>query len=131
MRFFNLALTPEEADICCADYLEEKSLRANVARIVLRLVTLTARTTTEIEELKRCENSPSLWKLHADSLIVLLEIARSVHEQAARVQASAQKEDGTSGATIEASQQKLRDCAELAIKALGPSPRTVGAGATQ
>jgi hypothetical protein len=124
MRFFNLALTPEEADICCADYLGEKSVRADVARVVLRLVALTARTTTEIEELKRCENSPSLWKLHADSLIVLLEMARSVWEQAARVQAAA-------GAMMEASLQKLQECDELALKALGPSPRAIGAGTTQ
>ena len=31
MRFFNLTLTPAEADAYCADYLEEKSLRAGVA----------------------------------------------------------------------------------------------------
>jgi hypothetical protein len=128
MRFFNLALTAEEADICCAEYLGEKSLRADVARVVLRLVALTARTTTEIEELKRCENSPSLWKLHADSLIVLLEIGRSVREQAARMQTAAPED---AAATVAASLQKLQECAELALKALGPSPRAIGAGTTQ
>ena len=42
---------------------------------VLRIVAVVARMTTEMEELKRAENSPSLWKLHADSLVALLEVA--------------------------------------------------------
>src|SRR5260370_4518644 len=73
MRFFNLTLTAAEADAYCADYLEEKSLRAGVARVLLRIVAVIARMTTELEELKRVENSASLWKLHADSLLALLE----------------------------------------------------------
>ena len=75
MRFFNLTLTPAEADACSADYLEEKSPRGSVARVLLRIVAVVARMTTELEELKRAENSPSLWKLHADSLVALLEVA--------------------------------------------------------
>ena len=72
MRFFNLLLTAAEADAYCADYLEEKSLRAGVARVILRLVAVVARMTTELEELKRAENSASLWNLHAESVVVLL-----------------------------------------------------------
>ena len=63
MRFFNLALTSAEADAYSADYLEEKSLQAGIARVQLRLVAVTARITTELEELKRAGNSASLWKL--------------------------------------------------------------------
>ena len=89
MRFFNLALTSAEADAYCADYLEEKSLPAGIARVQLRLVAVTARITTELEELKRAANSPSLWKLHVDSLIALLEVSRSTGENADRVLALA------------------------------------------
>jgi hypothetical protein len=85
MRFFNLTLTPAEADAYCADYLEEKSLRAGVARVLLRLVAVNARLITELEELKRVGNSPSLWKLHADSIVTLLEIAENAAENARRV----------------------------------------------
>ena len=122
MRFFNLALTSAEADAFCADYLEEKSLRAGVARILLRLVAVTARITTELEELKRGENSPSLWKLHAESLIALLELARGVDENSSRVLALAnQHGDKEQNDALQKSIQKLTDSTSLAIKALNGS----------
>jgi len=130
MRFFNLLLTPAEADAYCADYLEEKSLRAGVARVMLRLVAVVARMTTEIEELKRAENSASLWKLHADSMIVLLEISRSVHQNAERVITMAEQR----GAKVEADKlrsplQKLHDCSALVEKTLigVPQEKILGA----
>jgi hypothetical protein len=130
MRFFNLLLTPAEADAYCADYLEEKSVRAGVARVVLRLVAVVARMTTELEELKRAENSASLWKLHADSLVVLLEVGRSVNQNAERVITLAEQR----GAKVEADKirpplQKLHDCSELVEKTLTgvPQEKTLGA----
>jgi hypothetical protein len=130
MRFFNLLLTPAEADAYCADYLEEKSVRAGVARVMLRLVAVVARMTTELEELKRAENSASLWRLHADSLIVLLEISRSANQNAERVMTMAEQR----GAKVEADKvrpplQKLHDCSELVEKTLAevPQEKTVGA----
>ena len=130
MRFFNLILTPAEADAYCADYLEEKSLRAGTARIVLRLVAAVARMTTELEELKRTENAPSLWKLHADSLVALLEVSRTLNDNASRVRALAHQHGGTAEAeTIEASVEKLRSCSELVVKTLTGAPQQKGAGA--
>jgi hypothetical protein len=124
MRFFNLILTPAEADAYCADYLEEKSLRAGVARSLLRLVAVVARMTTELEELKRTENSPSLWKLHADSLVVLLEIGRALDENAARIFALATQHGETAHSNdIQASVQKLADCTDRAVKTLTTPPR--------
>jgi hypothetical protein len=130
MRFFNLVLTPTEADAYCADYLEEKSVRAGVARVVLRLVAVVARMTTELEELKRAENSESLWKLHADSLVVLLEVSRSVNQNAGRVMTLAEQR----GAKVEADKvratlQKLLDCSELVEKTLigAHEPKSTGA----
>jgi hypothetical protein len=131
MRFFNLVLTPTEADAYCADYLEEKSVRAGVARVLLRLVAVVARMTTELEELKRAENSESLWKLHADSLVVLLEIGHSVNQNAGRVMTLAEQR----GAKVEAdkaraSLQKLLDCSELVEKTLTGVPAEKVLGAT-
>ena len=44
------------------------------------MVAVAARISTELEELKRSLNSPSVWKLHADSLVVLLDLARRLSE---------------------------------------------------
>jgi len=123
MRFFNLMLTPAEADAFCADYLEEKSVRAGSARVLLRLVAVIARMTLELEELKRAANSPSLWKLHADSLVVLLEVGRTVNENAARVITLAEQR----GAKVEADKirptvQKLFDVSQLTHKTLAGVP---------
>jgi hypothetical protein len=130
MRFFNLTLTPAEADACSADFLEEKSLRAGVARVQLRLVAVVARMTTELEELKRAENSPSLWKLHADSLIALLEVTRAAHENATRVLNLAnQHGEKQQGSLLQVSIQKLHDTTELAVKTLSAVPRERSASA--
>jgi hypothetical protein len=131
MRFFNLTLAPAEADACCADFLEEKSLRAGVARVQLRLVALVARMTTELEELKRAQNSPSLWKLHADSLIALLEVSRAVHENGARVlNLAKQRGEKQPCEVLQASMQKLHETTELAVKTLSTIPRQRSAGAS-
>jgi hypothetical protein len=75
--------------------------------------------TTELEELKRCENSASLWKLHADSLIVLLEIASALNDKAEHILPHVEDEDSLpQSVAIRSSMQKLRDCAELAVATL-------------
>ena len=61
---------------------------------LLRLVTVGARMTTELEELQRTQNSPSLWSLHARCAGVLLEIERSVRENVKRVLVSTETEGG-------------------------------------
>jgi len=114
MRFFNLTLTPAEADACSAEYLEEKSPRGSVARTLLRIVAVVARMTTELEELKRAENSPSMWKLHADSLVTLLELATGLSESASRVVVEARESGNTAAAeSIQISLQRLRHCCSL------------------
>jgi hypothetical protein len=85
MRYFNLMLNPAEVDAYTADYLEEVSPRADVARMLLRVVSLTARMTTEIEELKRSPNSRSMWRLHADSLVILVALAKRLPEAVDRL----------------------------------------------
>ena len=131
MRYFNLTITPAEADAYCADYLEEKTLRAGVARVLLRLVAVTARIITELEELKRANNSPSIWKLHADSLVTLLEIARNATENSERVSNLAfQRGQSQQVEEIQTSLKKLHDYSEIAIATLTGSTeaKTAAAG---
>lgn len=130
MRFFNLILTPAEADAYCAGDLEEKNFRSDVARALLRSVAVVARMTTELEELRRAENSPSLWKLHADSLVVLLEIERAVNEHANSVLESARTQGSAEAETIQVSLKKLHDCTELVLKTIStrPTRKVVAAG---
>jgi hypothetical protein len=120
MHFFNLTLTVAEVDAYCADFLQEKSARAEIARILMRILALVARMSTELGELKRSENSPSLWKLHADSLVVLLELGRTVTEMAGRA-ITAVKENGGMEDQVEgvnAALQKLRKRSQTATAVL-------------
>ena len=119
MRFFNLTLSPAEADAYGAAFLEEKSLRADVARTLIRLVSISARISTELEELKRSQKMSSLWKLHADAVVVLLDMASSSTEEAGSV--ARQAEQGGSGVAAKAiheSVQKLRNQSDVAVKTL-------------
>ena len=119
MRFFNLNLTPAEVEAYCADYLQEKSLRAEVGRTLLRSVAAIGRMQTEIEELKRCQPATSLWKLHADALMVLLEVARSAHEAGGLVFRQAQGSGEIALAeAVQISMRKLRERAECVVKTL-------------
>jgi len=130
MRFFNLTLTPAEADAYCADYLEEKSLRAGVARVLLRLVAVTARLITELEELKRANNSPSLWKLHADSLVTLLEIGGKATENSDRVcTLASQRGHRQQVEEIQISLKKLHDYSSIAERTLTGSAEAKSAAA--
>jgi hypothetical protein len=119
MRFFNLTLTPAEADAYNAGFLEEKSLRADIARSLIRLVSCVARINTELEELKRSQSMSSLWKLHADGLVVLLEIAGTTTEDAEGVAKLAENSDSAVFAkAIRETQQKLRSRCDLIVRAL-------------
>jgi hypothetical protein len=127
MRYFNLILTPAEVAAFCADDREEKSLPGQVKRALLRMVTVAARMTTELEELRRTQNSPSLWRLHADALVVLLEIERSVQANVKRVMGSGSTEDGAQIETVQASLKKLQDCTALVQQTLAPADKVARA----
>jgi len=119
MRFFNLNLTSAEEEAYCADYLEEQSLRAEVARTLLRSVAVIGRMQTELEELKRCRPATSLWKLRADALVVLLEVARSAYDAGSTVVSGAQESGETAVAeAVQTSMRKLRERAEFVVKTL-------------
>jgi hypothetical protein len=116
MRFFNLNLTHPEVEAYCADYLEEKSIRAEVGQALLRSVAVIARIQTELEELKRCQPATSLWKLRADALVVLLDVARSTYDAGMQVIAAAQEKEPAEA--VQTSMRKLRERAECAVKTL-------------
>ncbi|MBZ5680551.1 MAG: hypothetical protein LAO24_10630 [Acidobacteriia bacterium] len=119
MRFFNLTLTAPEADAYNAGFLEEKSLRADVARTLIRLVSISARINTELEELKRSQSMSSLWKLHADGIVVLHDMASTATEDAGSAAKSAEQNGaGAAARAIHDSVQKLRDRADIAVKTL-------------
>ena len=119
MRFFNLTLSTAETDAYAASFLEEKSPRADVAMTLIRLVSITARIRTELEELKRSQKMSSLWKLHADSIVVLLDMASTSTEEAGSVAKAAEQNDaGGAARAIHESVQKLRDQADIAVKVL-------------
>jgi len=119
MRFFNLTLSLAEADAYSAAFLEEKSLRADVARTLIRLVSISARIATELEELKRSQKMSSLWKLHADAVVVLLDMASTATEEAGSV-ARLAEQGGAGGAVkaIHVSVQHLRSRSDGAVKTL-------------
>jgi hypothetical protein len=119
MRFFNLTLTAAEADAYSAAYLEEKSLRADVARTLIRMISISARISTELEELKRSQKMSSLWKLHGDSIVVLLDMASSSTEDAGSVAKQAEQSgSGTAAKAVHESVAKLRRQADVAVKTL-------------
>jgi hypothetical protein len=126
MRYFNLILTPAEVTAFCADDGEEKSQQGRMTHALLRVVTLSARMTTELEELRRAQNSPSLWRLHADALVVLLEIERSVQENVKRVLES-EPQDGAQTAAMQASLKKFHDCTTLVQETLWATDKVAGA----
>jgi fatty acid-binding protein DegV len=78
-----------------------------------------ARVNTELEELKRSQSMSSLWKLHADALVVLLDVASTAAEEAAGIAKMAEAGgSGPSAKAIQETLQKLRDRSDLAVKAL-------------
>jgi len=120
MRYFNLMLSPSEVEAYTADYLQEASSRAGVGRMLLRVVAVTARLTTELEELKRSQNSASVWKLHADSLVVLLDLAKRLSEAVDRlaIEVGQQQDMQTASEGLRTSLGKLRERTDQAVKVL-------------
>ncbi len=119
MRFFNLTLTEAEAEAYNASFLEEASPRAELAQTLIRLVSISARIGTELEELKRSQSMSSVWKLHADALVALMDMAGSTIEDANSVAATSQQAGiAASAATIEESAAKLRKRLETAASML-------------
>jgi hypothetical protein len=120
MRYFNLMLSPAEVEAYTADYLEQSGTRADAARLLLRLVAVAARITTEMEELKRARNSPSLWKLHADSLVVLVDLGKRLAEAVDRLAlpVGEQAETQANSESLHDSLERLRERTDQASRVI-------------
>lgn len=88
----NCAVTAAEAESFRADFLQEKSFRADYARCMQRAVVLNTRMIAEMRDYQAKRNSEYLWKPHADALTYLL--------------ASANRETENAGALIGLAQQR-------------------------
>ena len=121
MRYFNLMLSSAEVDAYTADYLEQAGPRADAARMLLRVVAVTARLTTEMEELKRSRNSRSVWKLHADSLVVLVDLGKRLAEAVDRLALAVgeQAETRANSESLHKSLEKLRERTGEGAKLIG------------
>ncbi len=86
--------------------------------MLLRLVAVTARMTTEMEELKRSQNSRSVWKLHADSLVVLVDLGKRLAEAVDRLALAIgqQAETQANSEPLRSSLEKLRERTTEAAK---------------
>jgi hypothetical protein len=125
MRFFNLTLTPAEARAYSADYAEGPSLGAEAARLLLRLVALVARISTELEELKRNQNLASMFPVHASSLLALLEITATTVQAGQQLMRQAREQGRAEEAeTIQTSLEKLRDRSEVVERMLAQDWRS-------
>ena len=83
------------------------------------MVSISARISTELEELKRSQKMSSLWKLHADAVVILLDMASTSTEEAGSVAKMAEQSGAmTAGKAIHESVQKLRNHADVAVKTL-------------
>jgi hypothetical protein len=71
-----------------------------------------------MEELKRSRNSPSVWKLHADSLVVLVDLAKTLAEAVERLAVipGGQAETQSNSEPLRISLEKLRECTAEAAK---------------
>lgn len=120
MRYFNLMLSPAEVEAYTADHLERTGPQADAARMLLRIVAVTARITTEMEELKRSRNSPSVWKLHADSLVVLVDLGKHLAEAVDRLALviGRQAETQSNSEPLRSSLEKLRGRTTEAAKVI-------------
>jgi len=109
MRYFNLMLSSAEVDAYTADYLEQTNPRADAARMMLRVVAVTARMTTEMEELKRSPRGSTIWKMHADSLVALVDLAKRIPEAVDRLAATPDQPPAAQegGPSLHASLEKL------------------------
>jgi hypothetical protein len=69
--------------------------------------------------LKRSQKMSSLWKLHADAVVVLLDMASTSTEDAGSVAKQAEQSGaGAAARSIHESVQKLRSQADAAVKTL-------------
>lgn len=91
MRHGNFILSQTEVDAFRADFIGEKSFRADMANVYRMTAAVVARIETEIFEYRQKESSSYLWKPHADSLANLVRYSQQLAAQAQQVHLTAEK----------------------------------------
>jgi hypothetical protein len=115
----NCALAAAEAEVFRADYLQEKSFRADYARSMQRSVCLATRMIAEMREYHAKRTSAYLWKPHADALTYMLAAANRETEAAGALIGLAQQRGLTDKiAAMKATIDKLRGQCQNAAAAL-------------
>jgi hypothetical protein len=108
MRGFNLSLSEAETEAFSADRIHEEGFQGECARLLVRMVAIAARMSTELEYLRQSA-SPQWTKVHSDSLALLLQTAGVALEKVESLSARARDlglEAETAG--LKASAEKLR-----------------------
>ena len=119
MRFFNLSLTASEAEACSADFLEEKKPPGPGCPNAPAHCGGRGPHNHRAGRNQAGKNSPSLWKLHADSLVTLMEVAAALSESTSRVvKEAAESGQNSAGEAIKVSLQRLRQRCDLVTNSL-------------
>lgn len=85
LRKGSYTLSGAERDAFCAEYAGENSFRGTYAATMVEIVSITARLSEELEQLKEKQESTYLWMPHADSLACLLKSVQETVESGTRV----------------------------------------------
>ena len=115
----NVVLSPAEAEACRADYLQEKSFRADWANALLAIVAVQTSIAYELREYFAKKTSAHLWRPHADSLRYLLASANREMERGQVLVSTAQQRGLTEKVSaMKASLDKFRNNVQQAASAL-------------
>jgi hypothetical protein len=126
LRHGSLGLLAAETEAFRVEYVFEKSFRADVARSLVRSVSLIGRMLTELADYRSKQQSAYLWKPHADSLAYLLRLSQESLEHGQKLVTLAQERGLVDKAkAIGASLERLQEQVKIVADAL----RSLGAAA--
>ncbi len=124
LRGSNLNLSAAEVECFRADYGEERSFRADYARLLRHMVAVQGRVLAEMEAFREKQSASYLWKPHADSLAWLIANGPPAAERIAKLVAVAQQRGlKEKAAAINASLQKMREQLQRAAQVLEGLPQ--------
>jgi hypothetical protein len=126
LRHGTLSLLAAETEAFRVEYVFEKSFRADVARSLVRSVSLIGRMLTELADYRSKQHSAYLWKPHADSLAYLLRLSQESLERGQQLITLAQERGLVDKSkAISASLERLQEQVQIVADAL----RSLGATA--
>ncbi len=119
LRNGNVGLGAAEIEAFRADFVNEKSFRADYAIALRQIVAVAARIASELREFENKQSSAYLWKPHAAALAWLLQLTRRMQETANELIATAQQRGLVDKVnSMNALLQKLRSQVQVAAKLL-------------